>query len=107
MNPLTREGIWIFEVIYIGGLFKESNSKYSKIVTATSVPEARESIKKLRKEYRSGKERKRERIRKVALYASNRISAMAKNPKYSPETRREKKRIAKIYKEYYKSIRGD
>ena len=86
----------------MSSLFEKREGKYSDIVSADSIPNAKKSISKLRKEYYDAKTQdKRDRIKKVALYASNRIDAMSKNPNYNLKTKAEKRAISKMYKAFY------
>lgn len=77
---------------------KPKYDKYSRIVKITSVKDAKESYKQLKKEYLNAKTGdKKDRIMRVMSLATNRARALAKSPKISPDVKKRLIDVAKIY----------
>ena len=82
-----------------GDLFKPPKHKdLAQIVTFESLSGAEQAVKKLKRLFESAKTRKRKlTILRSTKYAANRARAGAKNPKFSPQTKRKWLKIAEIY----------
>lgn len=82
-------------------LFHEPEyDKYSKIISLKTPEQAKKSTKILEQEYNNAKTLdKKLRVARVSVESANRSYEMAKNPKYSPETKKEKKEVGDIYRE--------
>lgn len=81
-------------------LFKKPKYKYlAKIVRFDTPENARKLVKKLENEFINAKtDKKRLRIARASLYASNRAFASGKRKKLSRKEKTEYRKIANIYK---------
>ncbi len=82
-----------------GDLFKPPKHKdLARIVTFESIKGAKEACKKLENLFKHAKSKKRKlTILRATQYSANRARAGAKNPKFSPSTKRKWMEIAEIY----------
>ena len=82
-----------------GGLFKPPRHKdLARIVTFESVSDARKAAKKLKQMFKNAKSCERKlTIYRATQYAANRARAGAKNPKFSPQTKRKWRKAAEVY----------
>lgn len=78
--------------------------KYADIIDITDINEAKKSISKLKSELKGATIKKKARIKKIAIYTSNRCLAMANMRNIMPNTRREKITISKLFKSFGDSI---
>ncbi len=73
--------------------------KYAKIVKFTTIKDARESARRLLREFKSAKTRdKAVRVKRVTVLAANRAEAAAKRRKLSKRERHQLRRIAEVYR---------
>ena len=81
------------------GLFKPAKHKdIAEIVTYESISKARKAASQLKKMFQRARTRKRKlTILQATQYAANRARAGAKNPKFTPATKRKWREISKIY----------
>ena len=84
-----------------GDLFKPPKHKdLARIVTFRSINGAEEACRKLINLFKHARSKERKlTILRATQYAVNRARAGAKNPKFSPSTRRKWLEIAEIYEE--------
>ena len=84
-----------------GDLFKPPKHKdLAQIVTFRSIKGAEEACKKLENLFKHARSKERKlTILRATQYAANRARAGAKNPKFSPSTKKKWKEIAEIYEE--------
>ena len=82
-----------------GGLFKPARHKdLARIVTFESVSDARKAAKKLKQMFKNAKSCERKlTIYRATQYAANRARAGAKNPKFSPQTKKKWREVAEVY----------
>ena len=82
-----------------GDLFKPPKHKdLARIVTFESIHGAEQACRKLERLFKSAKTKKKKlTILRATQYATNRARAGAKNPKFSPQTKRKWLEIAEIY----------
>ncbi len=84
-----------------GDLFKPPKHKdLARIVTFRSIKGAEEACKKLENLFKHARSKERKlTILRATQYAANRARAGAKNPKFSPSTKKKWKEIAEIYED--------
>jgi len=84
-----------------GDLFKPPKHKdLAQIVTFKSIKGAEEACKKLENLFKHARSKDRKlTILRATQYAANRERAGAKNPKFSPKTKKKWQEIAEIYEE--------
>ncbi len=84
-----------------GGLFQPAKHKdLARIVTFESVEDAKRAARKLKQMFQNARTCKRKLvIYRATQYAANRARAGAKNPKFSPQTKRKWREVAEIYED--------
>jgi len=83
-----------------GSLFgRARHRKYAEIVSFRTIGEARESARRLLREFKSAKTRdKAVRVKRVAVLAANRAEAAARRRNLSKRERHQLRRIAEVYR---------